>query len=68
MWTGNDDWLVRERQRALLEEAEQRQRVRLVQSAQPARSGYYRSALFWVGQRLTGWGIQLQERYAPQAC
>jgi hypothetical protein len=68
MWTGNDDWLVRERQRALLEEVEQRQLISLVQSEQTTRSVYYRSALFWVGQRLTGWGVRLQERYAPQVC
>ncbi|HEY0604543.1 MAG TPA: hypothetical protein VGD58_16615 [Herpetosiphonaceae bacterium] len=67
MWTGND-WLVREHQQALLEEAEQRQLIDLAESGQPARSRYYNQALFWVGQRLTGWGVRLQERYAPSAC
>lgn len=68
MWPGNDDWFVREHQQALLDEAQQQQLVSLVQSGQSSRSRYYGQALFWVGQWLTGWGMRLQERYAPPAC
>lgn len=68
MWTGNEDWLAREHQQALLEEVEQRQLISLAQSRQPTRSPYYNQALFWVGQRLTGWGVRLTQRYAPPVC
>lgn len=68
MWSGNEEWFVRERQRALLAEAQQRQLISLVQSGQSTGSRYYSQALFWIGQRLTGWGVRLQERYAPSAC
>lgn len=65
MWQGHEHWLAWEHQQALLHEAEQRQLLKLVQRGQPATSRYYGSALFWAGQRLTGWGAKLQSRYAP---
>ncbi|MBV9791487.1 MAG: hypothetical protein JOZ51_25040 [Chloroflexi bacterium] len=68
MWSGNEEWFVRERQRALLAEAQRQQLISLVQSEQSPSSRYHSQALFWIGQRLTGWGVRLQERYAPSAC
>ncbi|HEX6293095.1 MAG TPA: hypothetical protein VFZ66_28185 [Herpetosiphonaceae bacterium] len=65
MWHWNNDWLVQERQRDLLHEAERQHVLRIVLAQRQPTPRSYGPVLVWFGRRLSTWGARIQARYTP---